>query len=247
VRCLVDRYGYLPFAAVDVLRHARFDCDLDSIMEEAVRVLTSPGSDAEALRGIIYAVAATGGLHGKDLHRLAPHAMLHVPKRGGTFRLLARLALLNFAGVPLEYHSVPITGKERSSPAAVPTITAEALLAKGLAGENPRSPMPEEVARLIVGFGFEARREVIRWLLGRAPRTVGDIVVPVKTMMEKVLERPEWVRAAQYRDFIRGPLLMLVLREALLAPYYLQHYGYIELDPLMYMLMWEVKRRGHPL
>jgi len=250
VRCLVDRHSYLPFAAVDVLGHIKFTCDLDTIMEEAVRTLTSTDSDAEALRRAIHAIASTGGLHDKDLYIVsrAPSDALPASKAGrkNRLRLLARLALLNFAAVPLEYLTIlaGMPGAERSSPVAVPTIAAVALLARGLAGEEPWSPMPEDAARLVVSFGFELRREIVRWLLERHPRTAGDIVAPVYVWLEKELEwrRPEWSRLREYRGFIRGPLQLHVLREALLAPYYLQHYGFLELDPIMYMLMWEVGR-----
>jgi len=257
VRCLVDRYGYLPFATEDILRHIHVTCDLDDIKTHALFILTSRDPRAELYRQAVYSLAVHGFLDGTDLYALAQlgsvainsiigaHetlANLKVTSRDKA-RMLASLALSNFAIVPPILRNIytGIIGRRHAHPVALPTITTLALAIGTPVRTSDESPVPENIARLLIEFGFELRRSIVEWLLKYRPRTAGDIIPLVHAKMAKELEKPEWEKARDYRDFIRGPLRAYILREAILAPYYLHHYGYLELDPVMYMVMWELR------
>jgi len=256
VRCLVDRYGYLPFATEDVLRHAFFVCDLEFLRINALFYLTSRDPQAELYRQAVYSLAVHGFLDGTDLYTLAQVgraamdsiigarevlANLKVTSRDKA-RMLAVLALTNFAIVPPILYNIytGVIGRRHAHPVALPTISTLALAIRTPVRTSDRSPVPEDIAELIVEFGFELRRSIVEWILKHRPRTAGDIIPPVYTKMAKELEKQEWGEARDYRDFIKGPLQAYILREALLAPYYLHHYGYLELDPVTYTVMWKL-------
>jgi len=244
--------------------------DLKCIEDNAVRILTEKSSEAEEYRQVIYNLAIHGYLEGLDVYALSRIGAVGIESiigareelgrinmlvETGRFRisvykesvkLIANLVHLNFAYTPISlsyaiFTQVKSTKISTRPKAVFPTLQTTVLIYRTPIRAIDQSPMPEDVARLLVRFGLQLRCSVVEWILKRRPRRAGDIVAPIYIQMERELDNPDWAKARDLREAIRGILQTYVFREALLAPYYLYLYGYLELDPIMYLFMWELR------
>jgi len=159
-------------------------------------------------------------------------------------KMIADLVHLNFAYTPISLSSEILGIREKGKPTRrkliFPTLQTTVLAFRTPIRAIDQSPIPRNIAETLVRFGLQLRCKIIEWILKRGSRTAGDIIPPVYAYMSRNLDDPAWVEARELRDVIKGTLQLYILREALLAPYYLHLYGYLELDPIMYLIMWEL-------
>jgi len=269
VRNLVDNYYYLPYAHEIDLRRISKPCNtLRCIKENAIRILTEASIEAEEYRQIIYNLAFHGYIGGEIAYVLSKVGAIAIRnlteareelKRiseqitTGSFRktkykkiveMMANLIQLNFA-----YSSVMsiietisnIHKRPTQRKTIFPTIQSSALIVRMPIHNADRSIVPEDIAEALVDFCVSLRCKIVENFLRLKPKTSGDIIYLTYHWAKKELEQNYYSRLGDIGTAIKDMLWMHILREAFLAPYYLHHYGYIELDPVMYFITWELR------
>jgi len=258
-RLVVDHY-YLPYAhAVDLARTKLCE-DIHCIKERAIRILVDEGGDAELYRQLIYMLSTYNVITGLSPYILAliRRYALKAPLtsyeylraelgRGEWWRkegykdavkVYGDLIQLNFAYTPLQHviddFLEPLKKRTQRK------ILVASLQSRALIGRMPLRPfepstVDEETAEKVVDFSLKLRQRVIEGFLRLRPRKAGDIFHYVYQWALKEVEKLE-----KLRHLVRN-LGSYVYEELFIAPYYLHHYGIINIDLIKYELFWEIE------
>jgi hypothetical protein len=263
---LVLEHYYLPYATVtDLVRipSSKLCTTIEDVRRRAIEILTNENMEAEIYRQLIYMLSVHTAVTG-----LMPYIMavirtraLKSPfsstiydvmykelelsnknlwrKRGykKAVEIYADLVQLNFAYMPLEHifdEALMSWKKPTERKVLVSTLQSRALIGRMPLKPFEPSSISYDEAEKIVAFCTSLRQRVIEGFLKLRPLKAGDIFQHVYQWAKKEVERLE-----KYHHLIRM-LDRSIYEELFIAPYYLKHYGIINIDLIRYELFWEL-------
>lgn len=260
VRTLVLEYNFVPLAhkynLQTLFRDRAYLCwDINCIKKRAMEILTVDSDEAELYRQAIYRTLALHGFaYQEDMYvlaRLASRVLrgdttideevrsLHESITGTkSFRkseykkatkLAMTLVMLNYAYVPPHYtHDIIVSSVKRPIPLVVKTLGATLqslpLLEKIPFYSTRECLFNEDEARELIDFAIELRQRAVKIMLEKRPKKLTDLLMYLTTFIEGELKRRKLMRTVErFAQF--GALI-----EALMVPYYLNHYGFVRID-----------------
>jgi hypothetical protein len=266
IRKLILDYYYLPYATVvDLMRIPSFKLctTIEDVRKRAIEVLTSEDAEAEVYRQLIYMLSVHTAVTGLNPYIVAiirtkmlkssfsttvydvVYKELELNNkdrwRGTGYKkaveVYADLVQLNFAYMPIEHildEALMPWKKPVERKVLVSTLQARALI-----GRMPLKPFESSTinysdAEEIVTFCLRLRQRVVEGLLKLRPWRVSDIFHYVYQWAKKEMERFE-----KHHHLVRM-LDRSIYEELFIAPYYLKHYGIINVDLIRYELFWEL-------
>jgi hypothetical protein len=265
IRSLILKEYYLPYASVtDLIRipSSKLCNNLDAIKRRAVEILVKETEEAELYRQLIYILSTYNVIVGLNPYRLAyikaqvfrkelPFSHIYKEredvlskkdwwKKVGykrAVKIYADLIQLNFAYTSLEHMLDEFMEPQKKQTQR--KVLVASLASKALIGRLPFRPyesttVDEDTAEKIVNFCIELRKKVVEGFLILRPKKAGDIFHYIYQWAKKESEKLE-----KLGHLIRR-LDEHIYEEIFPAPYFLNHYGILNLDFIRYELFWEI-------
>jgi hypothetical protein len=267
IRSLILKEYYLPYATVtDLIRipSSKLCNNLDAIKRRAIEILVKETEEAELYRQLIYTLSTYNVIVGLNPYRLA-YVKAQVVRKKLPFSHIykeleeelskknwwkkigykdavetyADLIQLNFAYTSLEHLLDGFLEPQKKQ--TQKKVLIASLASKALIGRLPLRPfestaVDENTAEKIVNFCIELRKKVVEGFLILRPKKAGDIFHYIYQWAKKESEKLEKL----------GHLIIRldehIYEEIFLAPYFLHHYGILNLDLIKYDLFWEIER-----
>jgi len=228
IRRLVNSSYYLPYASTEDLSKLPLKMiydDVEKIKRRALEILYD-----KMYRMLIHMLSRYTVVTKRSFETALRKTDLKISRRD-VDKIFIELVMLNYAYIPpqqfwqqfLEFHGLKI----REPITLVSTIQSRALIEE----------IDKDLAERIIDFGIGLRRRVIEAILDLRPITVGYVFTYVYDWAERKAKEIKY-------DHLERMFSRSVYEDLLIAPYYLHHYGFINMDLIgliRYELFWELK------
>lgn len=227
IRRLVRSSYYLPYASTEDLSKLPLKIiynDVEKIKRRALEILYD---DHEIYRVLINMLSRYTIITKRSFETALQKTNQKISKRD-VEKILMELVMLNYAYIPpqqfhqrfLETHGF----KTKETIILISTIQSRSLI----------EDVDKDLAEKIIDFGIKLRQKVIESILNLRPITIGYVFTYIYSWAERKTEEINY-------EHLKRMYKRSIYEELFIAPYYLHHYNFINIDLIRYELFWELK------
>jgi hypothetical protein len=223
IRGLVRSSYYLPYASTEDLSRLPLKMIYDDVEKIKRRALEILYDDHEIYRVLIHMLSRKTVITKRSFE-----IALQKTNQKIVEKILMELVMLNYAYIPpqqfhqrfLETHGF----KTKETTILISTIQSRALI----------EDVYKDLAEKIIDFGIKLRQKVIESILNLRPSIIGYIFTYIYSWAERKTEEINY-------EHLKRMYEKSLYEELFIAPYYLHHYNFINIDLIRYELFWELK------
>jgi len=227
VRKLVRSSYYLPYASTENLSKLPLKIIYDDVEKIKRRALEILYDNHEIYRVLIHMLSRNIVITKKSFETALKKMNLKISKRD-VEKILMELVMLNYAYIsPQQFHQrfLETHGfKTKETTILVSTIQSRSLI----------EDVDKDLAEKIIDFGIKLRQKVIETIFNFRPSMIGYVFTYVNNWAERKTEEIN-------HEHLRRMYKRSLYEELFIAPYYLHHYNFINIDLIRYELFWELK------